>query len=133
MQTQTRITFLGIASSEALEAAVREEAAALERYFNGITSCHVTVSEPHRHQHRGRLYRVKIHVGVPGTELVVGHGDGARHGHEDPYVAVRESFAVARRELEDYARRLRGDVKHHDEKPPGRTTRPVSPEGLQSA
>jgi hypothetical protein len=31
----------------------------------------------------------------------------------DPYVAVRDAFNVAQRRLEDYARRLRGDTKHH--------------------
>jgi ribosome-associated translation inhibitor RaiA len=126
MQTQTRITFQGLASSDALEVAVRDEAAALERYFDGITSCHVTLSEPHRHQHRGRLYRVTIHLAVPGTELVVGRRHGARVGHEDPYVAVREAFAAARRELEDYVRRLRGDVKRHDERPRRRGPQPAA-------
>jgi ribosome-associated translation inhibitor RaiA len=71
MQTPIRVTFQGLPPSDALEAAIRDEAAALERYFDRITSCHVTMSEPHRHQHKGRLYRVRIHLAVPGDELVV--------------------------------------------------------------
>ncbi|HEV3242661.1 MAG TPA: hypothetical protein VGY14_05390 [Methyloceanibacter sp.] len=33
--------------------------------------------------------------------------------HEDVYVAIRDSFDAAVRQLEDHARRLRGDVKSH--------------------
>jgi hypothetical protein len=44
MEIPTQITFDGIAPSEALEAAVGEAAAGLERYFGGITSCHASRS-----------------------------------------------------------------------------------------
>ncbi|MDX1488117.1 MAG: cold shock domain-containing protein, partial [Acidiferrobacterales bacterium] len=33
--------------------------------------------------------------------------------HEDVYVALRDAFAAARRQLGDYARRRRGDTKVH--------------------
>lgn len=125
MQTLTQITFQGLPPSDALQAAIRAEAAALERYFGGMMSCAVTVSEPHRHQHQGRLYRVKIHMAVPGDELVVDHEHGLHPGHEDPYLAVREAFHAARRELGDYVRRMRGDVKHHDDRLRGRVIRLV--------
>ena len=125
MEPSIQITFQAVPPSDALEGAVREEAAALQRYFDRITNCHVTVSEPHRHQHQGRLYRVKIHMAVPGDELVVDHEHGLHRGHEDPYLAVREAFHAARRELEDYVRRMRGAVKHHKERPQGRIVRLV--------
>jgi ribosome-associated translation inhibitor RaiA len=31
--------------------------------------------------------------------------------HEDVYVAIRDAFDAAARQLEDHARKLRGDVK----------------------
>ena len=34
--------------------------------------------------------------------------------YEDAYVALRDAFDAAKRQLEEYARRLRGEVKHHD-------------------
>jgi cold shock CspA family protein len=50
-------------------------------------------------------------------------------GHADPYLAVREAFHAARRELEDYVRRLRGDVKHHEQRSRGRIARTLPAEG----
>jgi hypothetical protein len=79
----------------------------------------VTVAEPHRHQRTERLYLVTIRLTVPGEELVTGREHHLHPGHADPYVAVREAFHAARRELEDYVRRMRGDVKHHEEPPHG--------------
>jgi len=38
----------------------------------------------------------------------------------DLYVSIRDSFHDARRKLEDFARRQRGDVKHHEGSPHAR-------------
>jgi ribosome-associated translation inhibitor RaiA len=113
MQTPVQVAFRDVPSSAALESAIRDEAAALERYFDRITSCHVTVSEPHRHQHTNRLYSVHIRLLVPGEELMIAHEHRLHPGHADPYLAAREAFHAARRSLEDYVRRMRGEVKHH--------------------
>ncbi|MGH8731193.1 MAG: hypothetical protein ACREVF_05715 [Burkholderiales bacterium] len=37
--------------------------------------------------------------------------------HEDVYVALRDAFNAASRQLEDSIRRMRGDVKHHQGRP----------------
>ena len=62
-------------------------------------------------------------MAVPGNELVVNHGHAIHASHEDAYLAVREAFHAARRELEDYAQEIRGDVKHREERPRGRIAR----------
>jgi ribosome-associated translation inhibitor RaiA len=72
-------------------------------------SCHVSVEQPHRHKHQGRLFNVRITLHVPGGEFVVN-----RDHHEDVYVALQDAFAAARRQLEDNVRRLRGDVTLHE-------------------
>ena len=59
-------------------------------------------------------------MAVAGNELVANHGHAIHASHEDTYLAVREAFHAARRELEDYAREIRGDVKHREERPRGR-------------
>jgi sigma 54 modulation/S30EA-like ribosomal protein len=113
MRIPVQISFTEVRPSVAVQAAVRGEVAALERYFSGIVSCRVVVGEPHRHQRRGHLYQVKIFLTVPGDELVVSHERSLDSSHVDVYQAVRDAFGVARRELEDYVRRLRREVKTH--------------------
>ena len=113
MQTPLRITFRDIPSSDAVEAAIRTEMTALERYFDRITGCHVTVAEPHKHHQQGNLYSVRIDLNVPGEELVINHEHSRSHAQEDAYLAVRDAFHRARRVLEDYMRHIRGDIKTH--------------------
>ena len=43
--------------------------------------------------------------------------------NEDVYVAVRDAFKIAQRQLQDYVRERRGDVKHHEDPPHGRILR----------
>lgn len=92
-------------TSEAVEERIRERTARLERLHDRMTSCNVVVQAPHRHQQKGKLYEVHIHVRVPGEEIVVNREGPHDHGHEDVYVAVRDAFAAMERRLEDFARR----------------------------
>ena len=89
------------------------EAEIIQRFFDGIVSCRVSIEAPHRHQHQGGLYRVTVDIGAPGAHIVVGRSPDAHAAHADPYVALRDAFRAARRRLQGYARRLRGDVKSH--------------------
>ncbi len=116
MQVPLETTFRNLDRSEAVEALVREEAAKLERHFEHIVSCRVTIEAPHRHQTKepkvkGELYHVHVELGVPQQRLVV--SQKGKPAYSDVYKAVRDAFKVANRQLEDYARKLRGDVKSH--------------------
>lgn len=123
MKLPVQITFRGFPPSEAIEAAVRERAGKLDRFYSGIMGCRVVVEAPHRHHRDGRIYHVRIDLTVPGGELVVKR-DPARHGaHQDVYVAIRDAFDAARRQLEDYARRQRLRVKTHEGTPHARVGR----------
>ena len=113
MQLPVQITFRNVVRSDALEEKIRERAIRLDSYYDRITSCHVTVEAPHRHQHQGKLFQVVLHLVVPGTELVVNRAPQEHHAHEDVFVAVRDAFDAASRQLEDYSRRQRGDTKVH--------------------
>jgi ribosome-associated translation inhibitor RaiA len=114
MEKPVVVTFRGMAADEAVEALCLEGARSLERYFDHITSCRVTVSVPHHHHHnQGNRFDVRIALSVPGQELVVDHEAGGSAAKEDSAVTVRAAFDRARRVLEDYARKLRGDVKSH--------------------
>ena len=114
MQKPLQIVFRHIEPSEALEARIRKEADRLETFSDHIISCHVVITTPHKHHQKGQLYEVQIDVKVPQKELFVGHGQHDKHSHEDPYVAIRDAFNKMQRQLEDYVRRIKGKVKHHE-------------------
>jgi len=108
METPLQIVVRNIAHSDALEARVREDVAKLEAFHPRIISCRVKIEELQKHRRQGRHLRVSIDLRVPGREIV------ASHDHdEDVYVALREAFHSARRQLEDTVRVMRGDVKVH--------------------
>jgi ribosomal subunit interface protein len=114
MTVPLQITFKDMEPSPALEARIREKAARLERFESDIMRCRVTVEAPHRHHHKGRLYRLRVEVVVPRGDIVVTREGSQNHAHEDPYVAVRDAFDAVVRQLEDHVRELGGQTKHHE-------------------
>ncbi|MHA1518003.1 MAG: HPF/RaiA family ribosome-associated protein [Alphaproteobacteria bacterium] len=114
MAIPLEISFRNMDPSPAVEARIREKAEKLERFQERIIRCTVVVEAPHRHHHKGKLYSVHIDISVPGKDhLIVDRAKPADHAHEDVYVAVRDAFNAAVRQLEDYTQRMRGDVKAH--------------------
>ena len=108
MQRPVQITLRDVGPSEALEAHIRDKAAKLEEFYPQITGCKVTVEMPARHKHQGKLFNVRIDVHVPGSELAIN-----RDLNEDVYVALRDAFDAAKRQLDEYGRMQRGDTKKH--------------------
>ena len=126
-----QIAFRHMEPSEAVTARIRKEVDKLHEFFPRITSCRVVVEAPHRHHKWGELFHVRIELGVPGNVIVVSN-EPSSHAHlshdeesalkkhieihpehKDINVAIRDAFSSARRQLQDYVRRLRGDVKSH--------------------
>lgn len=114
MQRPLQITFRGMGHSDAIEHHIRAKAADLERMYEHITGCHVIVEAPHHRRHQGNIYSVRLDIHVPDGELVISRERRGHHAHEDVYVAIRDSFDAAVRQLEDYARRRRGEAKRHE-------------------
>jgi ribosomal subunit interface protein len=117
MQIPLELTFHNMDRSDAVEDKVRERAAKLERAFDRIIGCRVVVEAPHKHNHKGIVYEVRIDISVPGKDIVVNRSGANNHAHEDVYVAVRDAFSAATRQLEDHARKVRGQVKTHEAAP----------------
>lgn len=111
MQIPVEITFKEMDRSPAVEARIEELAAKLDRVFDRVIRCDVMVETPHRHQQKGRQFHVRVRLTVPGGEIVASHDPGQSEAHEDVYVAVRDAFNAAKRQLEDHARKTlrRGD------------------------
>ena len=108
MQLPLEIEFRNLDRSEAIEADIRHQAEKLEKVIDRITSCHVVFDSPGHNHRKGNLYHVKIVLGVPRKQLVVDRTPTADHSHEDPHVAVRDSFLAMRRMLDEYVHELKG-------------------------
>ena len=130
MQVPLEIAFEGMDPSDAIEARVRKEARRLERFSSRITSCRVVIELPGKRHHHGDLFAAHVHVTMPGGgEIVAGRSSKQDHSHEDVYVAIRDSFSAACRQLEDHVRKRGGNVKHHEEPPHGHVVRLFPYEG----
>jgi cold shock CspA family protein/ribosome-associated translation inhibitor RaiA len=129
MQTPVQISFRDMAPSEAIETRVRELAAKLERFASDLVGCRVVIEAPHRHHHKGKLFHVRIDLTLPGHDLVVDR-EPENHAHEDVYVAIRDAFVAAQRQLQNRVHRRRGDVKAHELPPTGRIARVFPHEGF---
>ncbi len=129
MQVPVQVTFRDMPVSDAVEAACWEEAAKLERYCDRITSCRIVIAESHHRHRKGNLFEVRIDMAVPGRLLTVHREPPEHHADEDIGVAVREAFDRARRQLEDYVRQRRQQVKAHEGPPCGRIAKLLSEDG----
>ena len=122
MKLPLKVSFRHIDHSDALENYITERAEELDRFYDQIIHCDVVIEEDHRRHAQGNLFHVRLHVTLPGKELVVRREPKEHHAHEDAYVAVRDAFDAMRRQIEDYSRKRSQQVKHHELPPSGRVT-----------
>jgi ribosomal subunit interface protein len=113
MQVPLQIRFHNMASSEAIEARVRERVARLERFSDNIISCRVAIEAPHKQPHRSTV-GITIDISVPGKEIVVKREHRHHESRDDAYLVIGVAFDTAERQLEDHARMQRREIKSHD-------------------
>ena len=115
-----QISFRHMDHSAALEQNIRERAEELRQFSERVMRCDVVVEQKHQRHQQGNIFHVRIHITVPGDEIVVSRDNSANHAHEDAYVTVRDAFDAARRQLEDNLRRALQHTKHHEPPQHGR-------------
>jgi ribosomal subunit interface protein len=113
MDHPLQITFKNMDSSADVEDTIRQKVAKLEKFCDHIVSCHVVVEAPSHSHNKGGHYRVAVNVAVPNEELVVSRDPNAKDSHEDIFIAIRDSFRAAEREVKSYNER-RKDYRSHD-------------------
>ena len=110
MKLPLQITFRDMVPLPSVEPDIRRRADKLDLWTPDVMSCHVVVeSAGNRHQ-QGHEYSVKISVRVPDAEIVA----TSHHHDQDIHRAVHGAFDAVGRQLEDYARQRRGQVKQHE-------------------
>jgi cold shock CspA family protein/ribosome-associated translation inhibitor RaiA len=104
---------------EGIEAEVRLLAEKLEKFHPAIISCRIVVEMPHKRHQEGNLFRATITLNVPNKQIVVSREHPFNQIHENIYVAVRDAFHDAIRQLGEYNLIQSRDVKAHNLHPHG--------------
>lgn len=104
-----QITFLDMSRSAAVEGRVRSWFERLARHSGEIQKCQVWIASPRGHHRKGNLFGVRVRLTVPGEEIDI----DLQPAQEDVHLAIRKAFEAVRRELQDFERRRRGQVKAH--------------------
>lgn len=114
MDEALEIAFHNLPSSAAVEAAIRERFAKLERLYDRVVACSVSVESLHRQHRSGNLYEVHIDILVPGAEIVASKPPSKardRYANPDVYVSLREAFDAAERQVKRFKRQKREDLQ----------------------
>ena len=102
MYTPLQVSLRGVEPSEALIKAIRDKAQKLEHFYDRITGCRVALTLDAGHPRQVKQFSVHLGVKLPGSVI-----EATRAHDKNIYVALREAFDAARRQLEDYAREQR--------------------------
>jgi cold shock CspA family protein len=105
-------------AAPAIEAEIRDRVEKLDRMYNHLIGCRVSVEQLHRQHRTGNVYEVHIELRVPGEDVVVSrepHHVRERYSDPDANVALRDAFKTAERQLMEFKRKQRGDVKLHED------------------
>jgi cold shock CspA family protein len=125
MQIPVQITSRGVDLTHDQATLIREAVADLDRFFDGLVSCRVTVSTPNKRPVDGPVtWTFRVGLTVPGGVLAVN-----RRARPSFRQALEDAFDATRRRLQDYARELRGDTKHHAGGTVGNVSRLLAQEG----
>ena len=112
MQLPLQISFRHMEHSPALEAVIVDRAKRLDTFASQIMSCRVVVEPAGRHRAQGEQYEVRIDITLPGGEVVATREPSAHEEYKEISIAVRDAFDSAGRQIEEFMRRQRRDVKH---------------------
>lgn len=124
MQIPLQMIGDGFGLSAAQEEMIRREAAGLERFYSRLTGCRVVVRVPHRYPGGEPVsYSVRLVLDVPGGQLAVSRQAKPSFGE-----ALKDGFATARRQLQDYAREIRSELRAPEGAQTGRVGRVLAGE-----
>ena len=106
MLSTTQISFEGVGHSDIIEGYIRNELENLRDVEVHITSSTIVVTPPRAKHFSGDPYRLRVRLTVAGgPDINVNHDPGAGRRHDAMQIAVRDTFRIVRRRLEDAIRR----------------------------
>jgi ribosomal subunit interface protein len=109
MTNEFQVVFHNIDQSDAVIDAVNKRISKLERYCDQIITGRVVLDSPHNNHHKGKVYSVGLEIHTPQKEVRVNQDQHDNHAHEDLYVAIRDAFNAAERQLKSVDKKHRAD------------------------
>ena len=129
MQVTPEIKFHGIERSQWVEDYIGERVRRLERFADGITSCHVTLAQEQASHNKGNRYSVMVEVRLPPhNDLAVRKMKDVRDMPTQLPALINLAFGAVERQLKRAAALRRGEEKRHDGQPHGMVEK-LFPEG----
>jgi len=129
MQVTPEIRFHGIERSQWVEDYIGERVRRLERFAEGITSCHVTLAQEQASHNKGNRYSVMVEVRLPPhNDLAVRKMKDVRDMPTQLPALINLAFGAVERQLKRAAALRRGEEKRHDGQPHGMVEK-LFPEG----
>jgi ribosomal subunit interface protein len=114
MTNEFQVLFHNIDQTDALNEAVQKRINKLERYCDQIITGRVVLDSPHNNHHKGRVYSVSIEIHTSEKEVRVNQEQHDNHAHEDLYIAIRDAFNAAERQLTSINKSHRSSAAHKD-------------------
>jgi|SRR5208337_581904 len=106
MLSTIQITFDGVGHSDVIEGYIRGEVENLRDVQAPVTSSTIVVTQPRAKHFSGDPYRLRVRLTVEGCpDINVSHDPGAGRRHDAMQIAVRDTFRIVRRRLENSVRR----------------------------
>jgi ribosomal subunit interface protein len=115
MSNDFQIVFHNIDQSDAITDNVNKRIEKLRRFSSDIMGGRVVLDSPHNHQHKGKVYAVTLEIRTPNREVIVNQEQHDNPAHEDLYVAIRDAFNAAERQLKSVDKKHRKTPLHEIE------------------
>jgi len=112
MTNQFQVVFHNLNQTDAIREAVNKRVDKLKRFCDQVITGRVVLDSPHNHHHKGKVYSVSLEIHAPTLEVQVKQDQHDNHAHEDLYVAIRDAFNVAERQLRSVDKKHRKIRSH---------------------
>jgi len=112
MSNEFQIVFHNIEQSDSITEAVQKRVDKLRRYCSDIIGGRVVLDCPHNNHHKGKVYSVALELQTPNKPVMVTQEQHDNHAHEDLYVAIRDAFNAAERQLKSVDKKHRKAAVH---------------------
>jgi cold shock CspA family protein/ribosome-associated translation inhibitor RaiA len=130
MQIAPEIIFHDVDRSEWVETYIGERVQRLERFAEGITRCHVTLTQEVASHTKGNRYSVMVEVRLPPNhDLAAKKQKVVKDMQTQLPALINQAFGAIETQLKRTAQLRRAEVKTHDSEPRGLVAK-LSPEGF---